>query len=293
MWANGDGSEMKWIALLVIVAFAATIAVIFVYAARRWKSGTEKLRARLDLARRPIGTKTYDPSELIGLPEPVQRYFRAALSGGQQVVAAVNVEHSGTFNQSDARERWKPFVSTQRVVTQRPGFDWDARIAMMPGVAVCVHDAYIAGEGLLHAALFGLVPLADLRGTPALAQGELMRFFAEAAWYPTALLPSQEIQWKGVDDRSAMATLRDGDNEVTLLFRFNEHDLIESFHSEGRGAMVGKDIVMLPWEGRMSNYQTHSGMTVPLTGEVAWVRPEGRQPYWRGLITSLRYEFAS
>jgi len=97
MWANGDGSEMKWIALLVIVAFAATIAVIFVYAARRWKSGTEKLRARLDLARRPIGTKTYDPSELIGLPEPVQRYFRAALSGGQQVVAAVNVEHSGTI----------------------------------------------------------------------------------------------------------------------------------------------------------------------------------------------------
>ena len=102
MWASGDGSEMKWIALLVIVAFAATIAVIFVYAARRWKSGTEKLRARLDLARRPIGTKTYDPSELIGLPEPVQRYFRATLSGGQQVVAAVNMEHSGTFNQSDA-----------------------------------------------------------------------------------------------------------------------------------------------------------------------------------------------
>ncbi len=283
---------MNWIALLVIVASAATIAVIFVYGARRWKSGTQTLRARLDLARRPIGTRTYDPSELIGLPEPVQRYFRAALSGGQQVVAAVNVEHSGTFNQGGARERWKPFVSTQRVVTQRPGFDWDARIAIMPGVAVCVHDGYIEGEGLLHAALFGLVPLADLGGSPALAQGELMRFLAEAAWYPTALLPSQGVQWTGVNDKSAMATLKDGDNEVTLLFRFNEHDLIESFHSEGRGAMVGKDIVMVPWEGQMSNYQTHSGMTVPFIGEVAWVRPEGRQPYWRGLITSLRYEFA-
>jgi hypothetical protein len=82
----------------------------------RWKSGTEKLRARLDAARRPVGTKKYDPTELIGLPEPVQRYFRAALSGGQQVVAAVNVEHSGTFNQSDARERRKPFVSTQRAL---------------------------------------------------------------------------------------------------------------------------------------------------------------------------------
>jgi hypothetical protein len=208
-------------------------------------------------------------------------------------VAAVNMEHRGTFNPNETGEHWKPFVSTQRVVTQRPGFDWDARIAMMPGVTVRVHDAYVAGEGLLRATLFGLVPLAEIRGTPMIAQGELMRFFAEAAWYPTALLPSQGVQWKAVNDRSAMATLRDADIEVTLLFRFNEHDLIDSVHADARGAMVGKNIVMMPWECRMSNYQTHNGMTVPLTGEVAWVRPEGRKAYYRGTVTSLTYEFSS
>ena len=282
--------KLKWTAL-VIVALAAIVAVIVIYAARRWRSGTMALRARLEVARRPIATKSYDPGELIGLPEPVQRYFRAALRGGQQLVAAVNVEHRGTFNPNETGEQWKPFVSTQRVVTQRPGFDWDARIAMMPGVTVRVHDAYVAGQGLLRAALFGLVPLADVRGTPMIAQGELMRFFAEAVWYPTALLPSQGVHWKAVNGSSATATLRDQDNEVTLLFRFNENDLIESVHAEARGAMVGKDIVMMPWECRMSNYQTRHGMTVPLTGEVAWLRPEGRKAYWRGTVTSLTYEF--
>ena len=282
--------KLKWTAL-VIVALAAIVAVILIYAARRWRSGTMALRARLEVARRPIATKSYDPGELIGLPEPVQRYFRAALRGGQQLVAAVNVEHRGTFNPNETGEQWKPFVSTQRVVTQRPGFDWDARIAMMPGVTVRVHDAYVAGQGLLRAALFGLVPLADVRGTPMIAQGELMRFFAEAVWYPTALLPSQGVHWKAVNGSSATATLRDQDNEVTLLFRFNENDLIESVHAEARGAMVGKDIVMMPWECRMSNYQTRHGMTVPLTGEVAWLRPEGRKAYWRGTVTSLTYEF--
>jgi hypothetical protein len=176
-------------------------------------------------------------------------------------------------------------------VTQRPGFDWDARIAMMPGVTVRVHDAYVAGEGLLRAALFGFLPLAEVRGTPMIAHGELMRFLAEACWYPTALLPSQGVNWKPANDRSAMATLRDADNEVTLLFRFNEHDLIESVHAEARGAMVGKDTVMMPWECRMSNYQTRDGMIVPLTGEVAWLRPKGRKAYWRGTVTSLTYEF--
>jgi hypothetical protein len=42
------------------------------------------------------------------------------------------------------------------VITRRPGFDWDARVAIMPGVPVRVHDAYIAGRGTLHAAVFGL-----------------------------------------------------------------------------------------------------------------------------------------
>jgi hypothetical protein len=284
---------MAWkLAALAIVALGAAVAVIFAYAAIRWKSGTEALRARLDAARRPIGTSNYDPSELAGLPEPVQRYFRAVLRSGQQIVVTVNVQHSGTFNPSETGERWKPFVSTQRVVTQRPGFDWDARIAMMPGVTVRVHDAYVAGEGLLRATLFGLVPLADLRGTQAIAQGELMRFFAESAWYPTALLPSQGVQWKAVDHRSAIGTLRDANNEVTLLFRFNEHDMIESARAEARGAMVGKDVVMMPWEGSWSNYQLRDGMIVPLTGEVAWVWPAGRKTYWRGTITSLTYEFA-
>ena len=277
---------------LVIVALAAIAALILTYAARRWKSGTNALRAELEVARRPSSTKTYDPSELIGLPEPVQRYFRAALRGGQQLVAAVNIQHRGTFNPNDTGEQWKPFVSTQRVVTQRPGFDWDARIAMMPGVIVRVHDAYVAGEGRLHAALFGLVSLANVRGTAIMAQGELMRFFAEATWYPTALLPSQGVHWKTVNDRSAMATLRDAENEVSLLFRFNEQHLIESVHAEARGAMVGKDVVVMPWECRLSNYQTRDGMTVPLTGEVAWLRPEGRKAYWRGTVTSLTYEFS-
>lgn len=47
---------------------------------------------------------------------------------------------------------------------------------------------------------------ADLRGALGeVAQGELMRFFAEAAWYPTALLPSQGVRWQAVDDTSARA----------------------------------------------------------------------------------------
>ena len=56
--------------------------------------------------------------------------------------------------------------------------------------------------------------------------------------------------------------------------------------------MVGKRMVQAPWEGRFSNYQTHDGMRVPLAGEVAWMRPQGRKVYFKGAVTQLHHEFA-
>jgi hypothetical protein len=50
---------------------------------------------------------------------------------------------------------------------------------------------------------------------------------------------------------------------------------------------------MTPWEGRWWNYQVRDGMRVPMSGEVAWLAPQGRRPYWHGTITSLNYEYAN
>ena len=117
-----------------------------------------------------------------------------------------------------------------------------------------VHDAYIAGEGILHASLFDLFSLVKLHGAGEIAEGELMRFFAEAAWYPTALLPSQGVQWGAVDDRSASGTLTEGALRLTLLFTFHDGGLIDTIRAEARGRTVGGQVFRTPWQGRFWNY---------------------------------------
>ncbi|MDD5324799.1 MAG: hypothetical protein PHR71_05765 [Polaromonas sp.] len=290
---------MTWLLWLVLVLCLLALAAggLSAYGSKRWTDTTRALTSRLEAARidetaQSPSLARFDSRELEGLPAPVQRYFRAVLKDGQPVIAAVTLELAGTFNLSATGEQWKPFTSRQRAVIRRPGFLWDAQVSMLPGLAVRVVDSYIAGKGLLHAAVLGLFTVADLSGGGEIARGEFMRFFAEAAWYPTALLPSQGVRWEAVDDRSANATLVDSPLTLTLLFRFNDAGLIDSVRAEARGAMVGKEMVMLPWEGRWSNYQARDGMTVPFTGEVAWLRPEGRKPYFRGTVTSLTYEFS-
>ncbi|HUF69715.1 MAG TPA: DUF6544 family protein [Longimicrobiales bacterium] len=277
---------------VLLVLVAAVVAVALIVGAKSLDAETRALRARLEAARVPVRPPTVDFRELPDLPDPVQRYFRTVLTDGQPMIAGVRVTHAGTFNMGEVTDRWKRFTSEQMIVGQRPGFDWNGRIAMMPGVTVHVHDAYVAGAGILHASLFGLFTVADVRGTGDVAEGELMRFLAEAAWYPTALLPSQGVRWEPVDDRSARATLTDGSLSVTMLFAFDESGLVETVRAEARGRIVSGEITRAPWEGRFWNYAERDGMRVPLEGEVAWLLADGPKPYWRGRIMRIRYAFS-
>lgn len=286
-------------AAVAVPAFAALAVALDRLGAARWAARTQELHRRLAAAQEPVKPVRYDAArELAGLPEPVQRFFRAALTDGQPMIAGLTITHAGTFNlAAEGAERWKPFTSSQRCTMRRPGFVWDARMAVLPGLAVRVHDAYVAGEGLLRPAVMGLLSLADLRGTRpepgGLAHGEFMRWCAEAAWYPTALLPSQGVQWQPVDDRTALATLSDGAVQCTLRVRFDPRThLIAGVHADARGAIVGKQVVTMPWEGRWSDYAPHDGMHVPTQGEVAWITPHGPRPYWRGSVASVSFEFA-
>ena len=285
------------LALLVLAGSALWFA-----GHRRWQRATAELESGLADAEAALAPQAarapsrVDLRELHGLPPPVQRYLRRVLRDGAPRVAGATVEHEGRFNLAASGERWVRFTSRQRITVTPPGFVWSARMAMLPGLSVHVHDAYLAGEGRLHAALFGLAGLFDLaalRDREHTARGELMRWLAEAAWTPTSLLPRPGLRWEALDDERARVTLTDQGLEATLTFRFGADGLIDRVSADQRGRSVDGRIVPTPWEGRWSDWREQDGMTVPFVGEVAWLLPEGRQPYWRGTIVSLRYRFAA
>lgn len=284
---------MNWIGWTAVGlgVLAAAAASLVAFGNARWADLTRAQLAKLEAARLPAAAGRYDARELDGLPAPVQRYFRAVLTDGQRFIDTATFGLAGTINMSTTGEDWKPFTSIQRAVVQRPGFLWNGKVELLPGFAARVHDSCIAGVGTLRAALLGLFTVASAQGDGELARGELMRYFAEAAWYPTALLPSQGVQWSALDDRSAHATLVDGPITLTLLFGFDAAGLIASVHADARGAGVGEDRVMLPWDCRLSDYERRDGMLVPTRGEAMWSRPEGCKPYFSGQLRSLAYEF--
>ncbi len=279
------------IVIVTLLVLAIAIGALFGYGSMQWNKETQGIRYRLEGDRQPLQSKTYDPKELGSLPAPVQRYFQTALTPGQQLVTAVDIEQVGSINMSESGDKWSPFTAKQRVVSHRAGFDWNASISVFPGVPVRIHDAYVDGEGLLHVALVGAITLASIRGTPEVTQGEFMRFVAEAAWYPTRMLPSEGATWQAVDDASAKLTMRDGATSVTLLVSFGPDNLISAIKADARARTTAGSMVMVPWQGRFWDYTQQDGMRIPKQGEVEWLLPTGAKPYWRGQTTALRYEF--
>ena len=268
-------------AAIFFVAFAAIAAVVL--GRLHWRSGTRELRRQIAAGLRPA------PPRNDNVPAPVARYLSLVLPSGAPPIASARFQHTGTFNMSESGANWRPFTSHQTVTLHRPGFDWDARIQMAPGVAAFVHDAYVNGSGLLRVRALGFLPLVDIYSNPEINTGELQRFLAEAIWYPSPLA-SSHIFWEPLGPSTARATLRDGAVAASVDFHFDDAGLLASVTAD-RFRVVNGVSTLTPWLCAVSNYQRHDGILIPIEGEVSWLLPQGNHPYWRATLTHIEYDF--
>lgn len=277
-----------WLGIGVIAVIAATATTVKLGQAR-WQQNTTTLRAAMQAARQRVTVRTYDPSEIEGLPPPVKRYFSVVLEAGHAIATSVRFRQQGQFRMDENTHTWQTFQASQFVTMQPPSFDWDARIRLAPGVNIWVRDTYAISAGSLRAAILGIITVANSHDTAASARGELMRYLAEAVWYPSALLPSQGVKWEANNDTSARATLNDGTTEVTLEFRFSSDGLVTEIRAASRPR---SETESAPWLCRVSQYERRASMLVPTCGEVEWELSSGPEAYFKARMTDIDYEFA-
>lgn len=281
------------VALGVIVLLLMALTLVIWQAQNRWQSSTTALRQRLNVVATTKRASRYSEAELVGLPAPVARYFRTALKDGQPIIKRAHITWKGEFNMGKpGTDKWALFTAEQEFVPSAPGFIWDARISMAPGMNTLVRDAFVAGAGSMFAKVLGLVTVADSRDTPAIAAGALQRYLGEAVWFPTALLPSQGIKWDAIDEHRARAIVTAGETTAWLEFRFGTDGLIASAYTPERMFDDGKNPpTPHPWQARNLLYSEINGMKVPEDSTVEWLFPAGAYPYWRGRPIKIEYEY--
>lgn len=232
-----------------------------------------------------------DFAQLTKLPAPVARYFRHVLTDGGPIIRSVTLIQTGRLRTSTTSEAWRSFTAEQLVVPGAPGFVWNARVNLPLGLHVRVLDGCQSGVGAGRVSLLSLLRIGADAGSPELNASALQRYLAEAAWYPTALLPSFGIAWTPIDEHSATATLTSHGTSASLQFRFNAADEIASIYTKGRFRSVNGGYQLTPWEGHFRHYVLRSGLRVPAEGEVGWYIDGRWEAVWRGQIAEEQFEF--
>lgn len=276
---------------VAVACAAGGLAAAAAFGQRRWARSAAQALERLDAVAQgavPAAERVFRVERLSDLPTPVARYLARALVPGQRFADRARIEQAGWLRAS-ADSPWKPFRAVQDATTHPPGFVWQAAVRLAPGLTVQVLDRYVAGVGASRARLAGLVTLGRQRRSAQIDAASLMRWLAEAAWWPAALLPRSGLSWSGVDERSARATLVDGSVQVSVGFSFDAHGRIESCEALRYRDAGGGRTVLTPWRGRYFDHQRIAGMEMPTAAEVAWQLPGGWTPVWRGTLVAARY----
>jgi hypothetical protein len=282
---------LRWMFAALGLGVGCAVAAVFL-GERRWHAASDRLVAALR-SREAASSAPYSEAELADFPPPVARYFRRVLRDGQRIITHARITWDGEFNMgTPGQDNWRPFTAVQDFVPGAPGFVWNARIAMLPGVPVFVRDSFVDGVGSMRGAVFGLISVVNAEGTSTLASGALQRYLGEAAWFPTALLPRQGVSWTAIDDARARATLTAGETTVSLEFHFDPDGRNVSVYAPDRFYDDGKsDPVARPWEAKNLQFGELERVTVATESVAAWHLPSGTFSYWRGRPTAIEYGY--
>ena len=122
---------------------------------------------------------------------------------------------------------------------------------------------------------------------PQASKGELMRYFAELAWVPHAMLYNPQLSWREIDASTVevSAESQAGPARVRLIF---ENGDITRIEADDRPRMVGRRVVPTRWQGHCCDYREMNGCRIPPRAVVSWLLEDGPFEYWRGRVTAFR-----
>ncbi|MCB1837366.1 MAG: hypothetical protein KDH99_07060 [Alcanivoracaceae bacterium] len=226
-----------------------------------------------------------------GLPVPVQRYLAFAGVDPVRPVVAMHATQSGTLRTDVHATRWYAFAATHEVSLPDRMFSWHARVRLFGPLGLHVRDGFRNGEGYGEVAIGKRLRIAQAQGG-AMNSAALLRYLAEAIWYPGALLPEAGVSWTPLDAHSAQASLGVGESRAVLQFFFAENGAVTRVYAPARARKDGKHFVDTPWEASLDDYRTQQGLTVPWRAQVGWWVGGVLQPVWRGTLDRVTWQFA-
>jgi hypothetical protein len=221
----------------------------------------------------------YHPDQIANLPLPVQNYFGHVLIDNQKYISYARLRHHGRFK-TTVGGKWAAIHGEEYFTISEPGFIWKGKLNYMTAI-----DSYVNGKGNLAVYLCRFIRVINGKGK-RFSQGELLRWLGEAVWFPTALLPNNNLHWELIDQHHAKLIYQHNNLQVYYIVTFNDaHEIVQL---ETRRYMGNKGLET--WIGKVSNYKLRNNMLIPQTIQGVWRLPGGDFTYAVFYLTDIEYD---
>ncbi|MFZ5633094.1 MAG: DUF6544 family protein [Bacillota bacterium] len=276
--------KLIWVIIVILI----TLVTIINFGSNNFNKVIKKEIKQLTSNMSNPAAKVFTYADIKELPEPVQRYFKFTLKEGQTYIRFVRLKQTGLFR-TKPEQNFMPIKAEQYFTTEKPAFIWKATANPTSFIWIGVRDKYYQGKGNMLVKLFSSFTLANAKGKE-IDISSLIRFLSEAPWFPTALLPSDYLEWIAIDSNSAMAVITDGQYTASVIFTFNERGEIIKLSTKDRYMDNDGQYSKEEWICHYNNYQEINGVKIPIEGEVDWNLPKGTFNYAKLKVTDIQYD---
>jgi uncharacterized protein DUF6544 len=233
-----------------------------------------------------LGHTFFTEGDIIALPAPVQRYFRACGYIGSPKRMFGQVRWSGVELRLSPSARWRKIHCYEFLAAPEP-----LRIShlkthiarMIPFEAI---DRYQNGHGNMTVKLAAMLTLQDAKGSE-MDQSALVTFLSECLLLPACALQPY-IRWSPVKPNCAAATIHFNNTEARGRFYFNDRGEFIRFETGDRWQAGNHDrFTRCRWMVIASHYTDTGRIWRPQFTSAYWISKNEPWEYFKGRIEDI------
>lgn len=211
----------------------------------------------------PLSAGRFDPSAIIDLPEPAQRWLNHSIEPGTSLSCAVRLEMHGKIKISG---NWLSFRA-EEILCQDLGFMWTAKMRMK-GLPVSGYDLLLNGEGAMSWKMLWFIPVMTSSGSDVSRSG-IGRMHIESILLPS-LLAGPAARWSVSESGGPVVTISDYGQSTEIHLALDDDGGLQSFVGGRWGGPTGDSGCLVPFGGEILAERTFDGQTLASEVRLGW-----------------------
>ncbi|MBK7104610.1 MAG: hypothetical protein IPH62_04945 [Ignavibacteriae bacterium] len=276
----------------IVISILAILFLLFlflfwggkVYTKYTINSEIDELRSSVNFKNKKI----FYFSQIENQPKLIKKYFKTVIDDSSQIPNFITLNQSGEIK-TEENSNWLKIKSAEYFTTQKPNLLLDAEIGNSKFFWIEIVDSYLKSKGNTLIKINSSVTIGDSWGIE-IDKSNLFKYLSEAVYFPSSLLPSENLIWNILDSNIAEIKFTNSKTSVVAKLFFSENETINKIETLDKFRPMNDNYKESLFTIYFSDYKKYNSFLIPTYCEVEWELEKGKFKFGKFKIDNIKYE---